>query len=101
MQKIMMPSKLRCDHAEGFESGMRAWELDVGEWKRASGTALADAVKYTVMIKYGNDSSKEQLVDGYLRQQCRSSNSVVAMVLLFPKLWSKSDRVSWKWNMCG
>ena len=28
-----------------IESGLRAWELDVGEWERASGTALADAVK--------------------------------------------------------
>ena len=45
MQKIMMPAKLWCDHAEGFESGLRAWELDVGEWGSASGTALADAVK--------------------------------------------------------
>ena len=26
-------------------SGLRSWELDVGEWERASGTALADAVK--------------------------------------------------------
>ena len=50
VQKIMMPAKLWCDHAEGFESGLRAWELDVGEWERASGTALADAVKYTVMM---------------------------------------------------
>ena len=50
MQKIMMPAKLWCDHAEGFESGLRTWELDVGEWERASGTALADAVKYTVMM---------------------------------------------------
>ena len=47
MQKIMMPSKLWCDHTEGFESGLRSWELDVGEWESASGTALADAVKYT------------------------------------------------------
>ena len=46
MQKIMMPAKLWCDHAEGFESS----ELDVGEWERGSGTALADAVKYTVMM---------------------------------------------------
>ena len=45
-----MPVKLWCDHAEGLESGLRAWELDVGEWKRASGIALADAVKYTVMM---------------------------------------------------
>ena len=50
MQKIMMPTKLWCDHAEGFESGLRAWNLDVGEWERASGTALADAVKFTVMM---------------------------------------------------
>ena len=50
MQKIIMPAKLWCDHAEGFESGLGAWELDVGEWERASGTALADAVKYTVMM---------------------------------------------------
>ena len=26
-QKIMMLAKLWCDHAEGFESGLRAWEL--------------------------------------------------------------------------
>ena len=45
MQKIMMPAKLWCDHAESFESGLRVWELDVGEWKRASGTALTDAIK--------------------------------------------------------
>ena len=50
MQKIMMPAKLWCDHAEGFESSLRAWEPDVGEWERASGTALADAVNYTVMM---------------------------------------------------
>ena len=25
----------------------------------------------------------------------------VSMVLLFPKLWSESDRVSWKWNERG
>ena len=27
------------------------WELDFGEWERASGTALADAAKYTVIVK--------------------------------------------------
>ena len=37
------------DHAEGFETRLSSWELYVGEWERASGTALADAVKYTVM----------------------------------------------------
>ena len=50
MQKIMMLAKLWCDHAESFESGLRAWELDVGEWERASGTALADAVQCAVMM---------------------------------------------------
>ena len=39
-----------CDHTERFESGLRSWNLDVGEWERASGTALADAVKHTVMM---------------------------------------------------
>ena len=50
MQKIMMPVKPWCEHAAGFESGLRAWELDVGEWERASGTALADEVNSTVMM---------------------------------------------------
>ena len=71
MQKIMMPANLWCDHAEGFESRLRGWELDVGEWERASGTALADAVKYTAMMN-------------------------VAPIYL-----SESYRVSWKWNRCG
>ena len=31
-QQILMSGKLWCGHAEGFESGLRAWELDVGDW---------------------------------------------------------------------
>ena len=50
MRKIMMPAKPWCDHTKAFESGLRSWELDVGEWERTSGTALADAVKYTVIM---------------------------------------------------
>ena len=50
MQNIMMPAKLWCDHTEGFQSGLGSWELHVGELERASGTALADAVKHTVMM---------------------------------------------------
>ena len=50
MQKIVTLAKLWCDYAEGFESGLRAWVLDVGDWELASGTALADAVKYTAMM---------------------------------------------------
>ena len=46
----------------------------------------------------GTEFSEEQFAVGYIRQQCHSSNSFVAMVLLFPKLWSESDRVSCKWN---
>ena len=38
--------------------------------------------------EYGTDFSQEQFAVGYLRQQCRSLNSFVAMVLLFPKLWA-------------
>ena len=50
MQNIMLSPKRRCDHAEGFEAGLTAGELAVGEWERASGIVLADAVKYTVMM---------------------------------------------------
>ena len=50
MQKIMMLAKPWCDYPDGFESGLRSWEPNVGESERASGTALADAVKYTVMM---------------------------------------------------
>ena len=50
MQKIMMPAKPWCDRTEGFESGLRSCEMDVGEWGRASGTALTDAVKYIVIM---------------------------------------------------
>ena len=61
MQTIKMPVKPWCGHIEGVESGLRAWELDVGEWEHASGTALADAVKYTVIFQ-------EQLAFGVLVQ---------------------------------
>ena len=50
VQKIMMLAKPWCDLTEGFESGLRSWEPDVGEWERASGTASADAVSSTVMV---------------------------------------------------
>ena len=53
MQKIMMPAKPCCDHAEGSESGLRALELDVGEWERTSAIALADVVKYRVVRYVG------------------------------------------------
>ena len=57
----MMPAKPWCDHAEGFESGLRARELDVGEWERASRTALADAVKHTAMMNKAPVSCRNNL----------------------------------------
>ena len=85
MQKIMMLAKLWCDHAEGFESGSRAWELGVGEWERVwncvgrcSQTHLDD--------EYGTDFSEEQFAVGYIRQQCRSLNRFVAMVFVVPEI---------------
>ena len=93
-----MPAKPWCDHTEGFESGLRAWELGVGDWEHASGTALADTVNYTVMMNMAPVFLRNSLQLGNISQQCRSSSSFVAMVLLFSKLWSESDRVIWKWN---
>ena len=61
MQKIIMLAKPWCEHTEGFESGLRSRELDVGEWERASGTALADAVKYTVMMNMAPISRRNSL----------------------------------------
>ena len=61
MQKIMMLAKLWCQHAEGFESGLKAWELDVGEWERASGTVLADAVRVLSDDEYGTDFLRNSL----------------------------------------
>ena len=58
MQKIMMPAKLV---SGGFESSLRAWELDVGEGERASGTALADAVQYTVTMNMAPISLRNSL----------------------------------------
>ena len=91
-----MPAKLWSDHAEGFESGLRAWELDVGV-----GTRFLNFFGICSQIhsddEHGTDFSQEQFAVGYIRQQCRSSNTFVAMVCLFPKLCSESDCVSRKW----
>ena len=73
MQKIMMPSKLWCEHTEGFESGLRSWELHVGERERASGTVLADAVEYTVMMNMAAIFLRSGLQLGYTCQQHSSS----------------------------
>ena len=101
MQKMMTPAKLWCDHAEGFESSLRAWELDAGEWERASGTALAVAVKYTAMMNMAPILFWNSLQLGTHANSADLRTALFPMVLLFPKLWTESDRVSWKWNMTG
>ena len=65
-----------CDHAGGSESGLRAWELDVGEWERASEAALVDAVKVQSDDEYGTDF--------FLRAVC--SCVLVQTVPLFEQL---------------
>ena len=100
MQKIMMPAKPWCDHTEGFESGLRFWELDVGEWERASGTALAVAVKFTVMMNMAPIFLGNSLQLGTYANSTALRGSPVAMVLLLSKLRSESDRVIWKWTEC-
>ena len=85
MQKIMMPAKLWCDHAEGFESGLRAWELDVGEcvvMMNMAPTSLRNS------LQLGTNANSAALRTALL-QWCYSSRN----------FWSESDRVSWKWNM--
>ena len=48
--------------------------------------------------EHDTDFSQEQFAVGYVYQQCRSSSRLVAMMLFIPKLWSESDRGSWKCN---
>ena len=85
MQKIKVPAELWCDHAEGFGSGLRAWELDVGEWERASGTVVVDAVKYTVMMNMVPIFLEEQIV-----QWCTYANSAALRTALLH--WCYSSR---------
>ena len=87
-QKIMMPANFWCDHAEGFESGLRAWELDVGERERASGTVPQDAVKYTVMMNMAPIFRRSNLQLGtHANSAFFRTVFSQKMVLLFPKLW--------------
>ena len=77
---------------EGFESGLRSGELDVREWKRASGTALAEAVKCAAMMNMAPIFLRNSLQLGTFANSATHPSSLVAMVLLFPELWSESDR---------
>ena len=94
MQKIMMLAKPWCDHAEGFESGLIAWELDVGDWERAPWTALADAVKYTVMMNIAPIFLRNSLQLGTHANSTALRTALFAMVLFSPKLRNISDRTS-------
>ena len=49
MQRIMGPTSWE-KHDEGLEAGLRAWELDISEWEKASGRQLIDAVKFTAIM---------------------------------------------------
>ena len=84
MQKIMMPAKPLCDHAEGFESALRARELDVGEWALASGTPLADAVKFTAIMKMAPNLLRNSLQLGTI------ANSIALRTVLLQ--WCYSSR---------
>ena len=75
MQKIMMPANAWCDYTEGFESALRSWELDVGELERASGSALANAVKYTVMMSVVGELSCISSVDPWIMRVTLNSVS--------------------------
>ena len=100
VQKIMVPAKLWCDHAEGFESGLRAWELDVGEWKTCIRNCVGRCSQVHGDDEYGTGCPQEQFTVGNVFQQCRSSNSFVVMVLFFPKLWSKRKTSCTDINTC-
>ena len=76
--------------------------LEPGSWMSENGTRFWNRVGRCSQIhsddEYGTDFSLEQFAVGNMSQQCRSSSSFVEMVLLFPKHWRESERVSWKWN---
>ena len=70
-----MPAKLWCDHAEGFESGLGAWETAC----RRLGTCVWNCVGRCSQThsddEYGTDFSQEQFTVGNVFEQCRSSSS--------------------------
>ena len=92
MQKIMMPAKLWCDHSEGFESGLRAWELDVGEWRlihnrRAPDTqnrqyALVQSYCHLVLIHTQVKREDAPALPKLLKSEC-------------PGIWIRLPRHKW------
>ena len=63
MMKIITPSSWE-KHPDGFEAGLRQWELDIAEFEKASGDILNDMVKYAIMMNQAPKSLKVQLVVG-------------------------------------
>ena len=56
MQKIMIPVKPWCDHAEGFESDLRAWEPD----RRRMGTCVRNfSHGWTVSAGHGTGADDD------------------------------------------
>ena len=91
MQKIMMLAKLWSDHTEGFESGLRSWELDVGEWERASGTAFGRCSQVHSDDEYGPDFLRNSLQLGTY------ANSTALHAALFSRNFGANpNRVLWK-----
>ena len=62
-------SEVLVRHTEGFEFGLKSWELHVGKWERASRTPLADAVKLHSDDCDGICLSQEQLASVSLCRQ--------------------------------
>ena len=53
----------------------------------------------TVMMNMAPIFLRNSLQLGTFANSAALRTAFIAMVLLFPKLWSESDCVSWKWNM--
>ena len=80
----MMLAKLWCDHAEGFEAGLRALEVDVREWDVRQELLLADAVKFTLIMYMAPN------VLGNSLQLCTYANSAAIRSTLVQ--WCYSSR---------
>ena len=93
--KIMMPGKPCCEHMEGLESGLRSWEHDVGEWGRDSGTPLADAVKYRVMMNMAPIFLKKILHVGAYADSAVLGNALLQWYHLSRNLGASSTSSAW------
>ena len=76
---------LMCDHAEGLGSGLRAWELDVGEWEHTSGTVLA------VCSQVQSDEDKARYFSGTICSWVHIANFAALRTALLPWCYSSRD----------